>query len=167
MPVSIRMLRSSSCTSRARQLRAMRFCSSVSTQRDHRALGALPNMAPPSSRWLLPSRVVKVRMGFSLAGRRANPTAGGVLQIEGVADDQPVLVHIGGVVAAIGRVAPVQGQILQRAALDHVDQIGVALPFLAAATGMLDVVAMGVAVHQLQTGQTQIGEGIVMTYLPA
>ncbi|MNE79588.1 hypothetical protein D3C80_1760890 [compost metagenome] len=65
MPVSTRMLRPSSCTSRARQPRSMRFCSSGVIQRCQRALGALPNMAPPSSFWLLPVRVVSLRMGFS------------------------------------------------------------------------------------------------------
>ncbi|SST08804.1 Uncharacterised protein [Acinetobacter baumannii] len=44
----------------------MRFSASGCIQRDQSARGALPNMAPPSSFWLLPRRVVRVRMDMSL-----------------------------------------------------------------------------------------------------
>ena len=47
--------RDSSRTSSARRASGIRFRSSGSTQRSHTALGALPNIAPPSSRCELPS----------------------------------------------------------------------------------------------------------------
>ncbi len=65
-PASTSTLRSPSRTSRARQPRSMRFSASGCIQRDQSARGALPNMAPPSSFWLLPRRVVRVRMDMSL-----------------------------------------------------------------------------------------------------
>ena len=55
MPVSNNtVLPLSGLASSARQASGIRFCSSGASQLAHIARGALPNMAPPSSCWLLP-----------------------------------------------------------------------------------------------------------------
>ena len=50
------VLPASGLASSARQARSMRFCASGGDHFSHIARGALPNIAPPSSFWLLPSR---------------------------------------------------------------------------------------------------------------
>src|SRR3546814_4674669 len=56
MPVSNKtVLPASGLASNARQASGMRLCSSGASHLAHIARGALPNIAPPSSFWLLPS----------------------------------------------------------------------------------------------------------------
>src|SRR3546814_15364506 len=56
MPVpNSTVLPASGLASKARQASGMRLCSSGAIHLAHIARGALPNIAPPSSFWLLPS----------------------------------------------------------------------------------------------------------------
>ena len=50
---------------------------------------------------------------------------------QGIADDQAVLIDVAGEIGTEGRVAPADSEVLQRAALEHVLQFGVAFPFAA------------------------------------
>ncbi|MNZ94770.1 hypothetical protein D3C78_1138860 [compost metagenome] len=77
-----------------------------------------------------------------------------------IADIETGFIGVAGEAGAVGGVAQAQGQVLQRAALEHVLEVGVAFPFLAVVgqAGDLRVVALDVAVHQGQAGDAEGGE---------
>ena len=85
-----------------------------------------------------------------------------------VADDHAVLVQVVLEVAAGGGVAQFQAEVFQRAALEHVGDVGVALPGLAfaGARAAVDVVAGEVAGHEGQAGNAEGGEVVVVADLP-
>src|SRR3546814_77601 len=75
-------------------------------------------------------------------------------ELQAGADDEAVLGQIALEVASGGGVAQLEAKILQRAALDDVGDVGVALPGLAfAGSGAaVDVVTRNVTGHQAQPG---------------
>src|SRR5882724_3643568 len=60
-PVSTRTSPSSCSTNRQRSANGIRLRSSAAMRRCHRGFGTTPNMAPPSRRWVPPSRAWQVK----------------------------------------------------------------------------------------------------------
>ena len=87
---------------------------------------------------------------------------------QAVTDDKAVLVQVALEVASRGGVAQLEAKVFQRAALDDVGDVGVALPGLAfAGSGAaVDVVTRNVTGHQAQPGNAHGGEVVVITDLP-
>src|SRR5690606_36973423 len=102
------------------------------------------------------------------ANRRAFSWRDGLPERQGVAEDQAVLVQVVAEVGAGGGVAPRDAEVLQRAILEHVGDVGVAFPFLAfgQAGTAVDVVAGQVAGHEGQAGNAEGGEVVVVAGLP-
>ncbi len=60
-----------------------------------------------------------------------------------------------------------QREVLQRTALHGIHQIAVAFPLAAATIRQLDIATVGIAIHQLEAGQAEIGKAVVVAQLPA
>lgn len=105
--------------------------------------------------------------GLFTASDMSFPGAVPLQQGDAVADDQAVFVSTSGEVRAIARIPPADPQILQRATLEDVLQLGISLPLIArGAPRQFDIMAFDVARHEGQAWRSNSGEIEVVPKLP-